>query len=137
VVKQDGMTDQMTCGQGLAANAALPAKLGDLTAAMADVLELHTTALDLDDENARLEHAAYLDLTEQHRQAAEALRAISDQMAGYRDLPMASHDLTVLSSAELAGAFEHFVTVEQELLAMLEERIGEDRAMLGQMGRPG
>ena len=31
------MDDQPTCGKGLAANSALPAKLEDLTAAMAQV----------------------------------------------------------------------------------------------------
>lgn len=34
-----------TCGQGLAEHAALPARLSDLTAAMADVLENHMRSL--------------------------------------------------------------------------------------------
>ena len=37
---------------------------------MAEVLELHTKALDLEDENARQEQRAYLRLVEQHRLAA-------------------------------------------------------------------
>jgi hypothetical protein len=36
----------------------LPAKLGELTAAMAETLEAHQEALDVTDENARKEHRA-------------------------------------------------------------------------------
>jgi hypothetical protein len=35
------MEDQRTCGKGLAEHSALPAKLGELTAAMAENLEIH------------------------------------------------------------------------------------------------
>lgn len=129
------MADQATCGQGLAAHSTLPTKLGELTAAVAEVLELHTKALDLADENARQEQRAYLKLVEQHRQIAERLLATGDEMAGHRDLPMASHDPTMLSSPEAVDAFASLVRVEQELLALLQQRVGEDRAMLSEMGR--
>jgi hypothetical protein len=129
------MADQATCGQGLAAHSSLPTKLGELTAAVADVLELHTKALDLADENARQEQRAYLKLVEQHRQTAARLFATGDEMAEYRDLPTASHDPTVLSSPEAVEAFASLVRVEQELLALLQQRVEEDRAMLDEMGR--
>lgn len=129
------MADQATCGQGLAAHSTLPTKLGELTAAVAEVLDLHTKALDLADENARQEQRAYLKLVEQHRQIAERLLATGDEMAGHRDLPMASHDPTMLSSPEAVDAFASLVRVEQELLALLQQRVGEDRAMLSEMGR--
>ena len=55
------MTDgEPTCGKGLASQAPLPAKLGDLTSALADMLDAHTRALDLQDERGRDEQAAYL-----------------------------------------------------------------------------
>jgi hypothetical protein len=38
--------DRPTCGEGLAANSILPAKLAELMAAQAEVLERHTRALD-------------------------------------------------------------------------------------------
>jgi hypothetical protein len=47
--------DQPTCGHGLAGNAVLPAKLAELMAAQADVLERHTLALDPSDLHARRE----------------------------------------------------------------------------------
>ncbi len=130
------MGEQPTCGQGLAAHSALPAKLGELTAAVAEVLEIHTTALDLEDENARRERDAYLKLVAEHRQTAAELRAIGEEMAGYRDLPMARHDASVMASPVVADAFEKLVAVEEELLALLRERLEQDREMLAEMRRP-
>jgi hypothetical protein len=45
------MKEQQTCGKGLAENSALPAKLGELTDAFAEILEAHREALDPTDEN--------------------------------------------------------------------------------------
>ena len=45
--------DRPTCGEGLAANAVLPAKLAELMAAQAEVLKRHTRALDLTDAAAQ------------------------------------------------------------------------------------
>ena len=39
------MSEQPTCGQGLAQNADLPANLVDLFGAVAEILEVHLTAL--------------------------------------------------------------------------------------------
>ena len=47
------MDEHPTCGQGLAEHSALPAKLGELAAAMAENLEAHQDLLDVTDENAR------------------------------------------------------------------------------------
>jgi hypothetical protein len=131
------VADQASCGHCLAANAVLPAKLGELTAALAEVLDTHTKALDLDDENARQERDAYLQLADEQRQTAAQLLATSEEMAGYRDLPVARHDPTVMASAEVADTFEKFVNVEHELLALLQGRVEQDRAMLLEMGRQG
>jgi hypothetical protein len=83
-------------------------------------------ALDLEDENA----AAYLRLAEEQRQSAAQLLATGEEMAGYRDLPAARHDPKAMTSPQVADTFEKFVKVEQERLALLEERIEQDRAML-------
>jgi hypothetical protein len=131
------VADQASCGQGLAANAVLPAKLGALTAALAEVLDTHTKALDLDDENARQERDAYLQLADQQRRTAAQLLATSQEMAGYRDLPAARHDPTVMASAEVADTFERFVSIEHELLALIQARVEQDRAMLREMRRQG
>jgi len=127
------MPERTTCGQGLAEHSSLHLKLGELTEAMALQLELHTKALDLDDENARNEHSAYRGLVQKHRDVAMRLRTISEAMAGYRDLPMGKHDMQVMQSRELFGAFEDLVKVERELLTLLDKQVGEHEQMLGAM----
>jgi hypothetical protein len=54
-------------------------------------------------------------------------------MAGYRELPMADHDAKAISDPKIAKAFEKFVKLEQELLALHEKRVEEDHKMLIQM----
>jgi hypothetical protein len=131
------MAQQPTCGQGIAAHAALPAKLGELTDAVAGTLETHLEALDLNDQHARTEHGVYLRLVKEHRQAAARLRAIGADMAGQRGLPMGRHDPRALSSPDAGDAFEQVVTAEQELLALLEERLQQDRRLLAEMRAAG
>jgi hypothetical protein len=121
-----------TCGQGLAEHSSLPAKLGELTAAVAENLELHMKALDLKDENAKREHDAYQKLALEHRQTASELHATAEEMVGYRDLPMGRHE-TAMSDPLLLQAFERFVSLEQELLWLLQERIAHDQKMLIEM----
>ena len=120
------MEEQPTCGKGLAENSVLPAKLGELTAALAEVLQVHTKALDVSDENSHKELDAYLDLAKQSRETAARLHAT--------DLPMGRHDFELMASPEPLAAFEKFVRIEEELLAMLEGRLEKDRQMLSQMG---
>lgn len=129
------MEDQPTCGKGLEANSGLPAKLGELTAAVARVLEVHMKALDLGDAIARTEHEAYLKLAREHRSVATQLRALGAEMAGYRDLPMGRHDPQAMSAPETVEAFDRFVRVEEELADLLQNRLEQDRGMLLEMGR--
>jgi hypothetical protein len=122
-----------TCGKGLAENAALPAALGTVTAAMAQILELHMRALDLGDPDAAKEREAYAKLVEQQRVVAAELQAIANRMTGYRDLPMGRHDLAVMSDARSLAAFEKFVQTRQELLALLQSTKAQDEKMLAAM----
>jgi hypothetical protein len=131
------VAEQPTCGQGLAAHAPLPAKLGELTAAVAGILEVHSGALDLGDERSRRERDVYLRLVEQHRRTAAELAATGRDMAGQRDLPMGAHDPTVMASPGAVEAFERFVRAERELLALLQERLRPDEEMLAGMRQGG
>jgi hypothetical protein len=129
--------DEQTCGRGLAEHSVLPARLAEVVEAMADNLRVHMGALELDDEPAREEHAVYLRLAEEQRQAAGRLRAIAGEMAAARDLPMGRHDPHTLSSPEVADAFRHFVRAKQELAATLQGMAEEDQRMLAAMDGPG
>jgi hypothetical protein len=128
------MDEQQTCGRGLAEHAALPARLAEVTEAMASNLQVHMQALELDDEPARQEHAVYLRLAEEQRQAAGRLRAVANEMAAAGDLPMGRHDAQTMSSPEVGDAFQRFVEAKQELLALLQGMVEQDRRMLAEMG---
>ena len=127
------MDEQQTCGRGLAEHSALPAQLAEVTEAMASNLQVHMQALELDDEPAREEHAVYLRLAEEQRQAAARLRAVANEMAAARDLPMGRHDAQTMSSPEVGDAFQRFVKAKQELLDLLQGMVEEDRRMLAEM----
>jgi hypothetical protein len=131
------MADEPTCGKGLAANAWLTTKLGDLAAAMAAMLNIHTTALDLTDEHSQRECEAYLSLVEKYRTVAAELHALGEEMASYRDLPMGRHDMTVMTDPKMAETFAQVVRDKEELLTSLQERIEGERQMLASMREAG
>lgn len=127
------MAEQWTCGQGLAANAPLRAKLGELVGATSGALEIHMAALDPEDEVTEPERRAYQRLAAEHREIATRLLVLGEEMAGYRDLPMGRHDMGVMTSAPAVEAFGRFVDQERELLALLQQRMEQDERMLAQM----
>ena len=126
---------EQTCGKGLARNAELPARLADVADAMAGLLEAHTRALDVSDENCRQEYDAYRRIADDWRGAAPVLHAIATQMAGYRGLAMGPHDETALKGPQFAAAFERFVAVERALAELLDRQLGEYGPMLEDMRR--
>lgn len=127
------MEEPSTCGQGLASKSILPGKLSELLGALARLLEAHMRALDPADHNARMELDAYAALATAHRDVADRLSGIAVQMADYRSLPIAAHDESAMSDAMAHRAFENYVRLEQELAALLQQHVQEDREMLQQM----
>jgi hypothetical protein len=123
------MTEPTTCGQGLAHNADVPARLAATAAELARNLELHVGALGHDDAAAQ-ERAVYERVARRLRSAAADLRAAADEMAAARDLPMGAHDLRVLISADGLDAFEHYVAAGDDLRTLLEARREDDAQML-------
>jgi hypothetical protein len=127
--------DQATCGKGLAANAVLPRRLAALMAAMAAMLENHVLALDPDETNGRLERDAYERLVGEQRAIASGLEALARAMEGYRDLPMAKHDMALLTGPASRDMFSSFIQAEEGVLTLLQDRVKEHRAMLGELRR--
>ncbi len=127
------MIDERTCGEGLAENSALPARLAELTASLADNLEVHMKALDMTDESAKLEHEAYMKLAHQMRAIASELGAAAEQMVGCRALPVGRHDARAISAPAVLEAFEHLVKVKRELVTWLQNGAERDQRMLVEM----
>jgi hypothetical protein len=125
------MDDEPTCGRGIAANAALPAMLSDLMTALADTLDAHRPALDLKETAGRQEDEAYATLVAEQREIAGRLESLAKRMEGYRDLPMASHDMSVMAQPERMAPYARFVDLERELVGMLQRSVADGEAMLG------
>jgi BMFP domain-containing protein YqiC len=123
------MDSQPTCGQGLAEHSAVPAKLSELVSAMADNLEAHMRALDLNDENSREEFEVYVKIAQQHRESAGQLRETSELMAGQRGLPMGRHDPTAMAEPSVIAAFQKLVRVEIELVELIQGMLEKHASM--------
>jgi hypothetical protein len=124
------MADNPGRGQGLAEHSALPAKLGALMASVAENLELHMKMLDLKDKKAKKEHKAYASLAREHRHIAASLKAIADEIEGYRVMAAGKPDEEVLSDPKIQAAFGKFVKAEMHLIASLQKRMRRDSKML-------
>jgi hypothetical protein len=122
-----------TCGQGLAEHAELHVRLGDLLQAMAGNLEAHLAAVGTD-AASQPERSAYESLLASHRRLSAELSALAGEMAGYRDLPMATHDMERMSSAEAVGAFQAFIDAEQSLADLRTDWVARDRQMIAGAG---
>jgi len=125
--------EQPTCGKGLAENSVLPAKMGELIAAMVENLETHMKALDLTDQNSRREYEAYERLVKAYGQIAVQLQSTANEMAGYRNLPMGRHDEKAMTHPRVGDAFERFVQHKRELLDLLEQAEERDAKLLEAM----
>ena len=125
--------EQPTCGQGLAENSWLPGKLGELAAAMAETLDVHMRLLDANDPQTKQEYEVYYQLANEQRETAARLLTTANEMAGARELPMGRHDFSDRSRTSMLEAFEKYVRIEQELLALLEQTSQQDQVMLAQM----
>jgi hypothetical protein len=124
------MSNDATCGRGIAEHAALPARLSSLLETVRLNLELHLGSLDPADEASRPEHDAYTTLVQEHREIAGRLRSLAALMASFRDLPMADHDPHVLGSPQVLAAFAALLTEQEQLVELLRGWIERDRARL-------
>ena len=124
------MEEQPTCGSGLAHNSAVPAALAAVAAGMAQNLEVHMRALDPGDAAAAQEQGVYERVAHSLRSAAADLRAAAAEMASAADLPVGAHDVAALTTSDALGAFEGYVTAEDDLRRLLDARFADDEQML-------
>jgi len=104
-------------------------RLAALIGAMADNLEAHLSAIG-HDARSRPERDAYESLVVTHRRTAAELASLSEEMASYHDLPMATHDMEKMSGPEAVGAFKAFIDAEQSVVELLAGWVERDRQMI-------
>ena len=127
------MSDEMSCGKGLAEHSAVPLRIAQLLKALAENLALHQKTVDLPDPASRREFTAYVSLTNGFREVGERLLWLAREMAAYRTLPVAPHDEDAMNDPAMIDAFAAFAAAQQELLGALEEAVKRDQAMLDTM----
>ena len=113
------MNAKPTCGQGLAEHSVVPAKLSALVSAMADNLESHVRALDLNDQSSREEFEVYV-IAQQNREIEARLRETAALMAGQRALPIGRHVPAAIADPSVIAAFQKLVRVETELVELMQ-----------------
>jgi hypothetical protein len=129
------MAEVSTCGQGLARHAVLASKMAALNAAMAENLIAHVAVVSGKDDAAQQERRTYRDLADRYGDAAMVLAAIGNEMASQRDLPVADHDLSLMSSENVITAIQAMVNAEDELAALLRDLAAEHRAVVVELAR--
>ena len=108
----------------------MPAKLSELVSAIADNLEAHMRALDLNDESSREEFEVYVKIAQQHREIEGQLRETAELMAGQRALPMGRHDPAAMADPSVIAAFQKLVRVETELVELMQRMLETHRSMI-------
>lgn len=123
------MAEPATCGEGLAANAGLPAAISELLASLAAVFQGHLRALDPDDPTSRPEVSAYAGLARAHLDAAASLARIADQMRACRDLPDGIHNVAALAApGGQAEAYSRYLAAQRDLASLLAARLAAAEA---------
>lgn len=135
------MEEQPTCGRGLAQSTVVPAALAAMAAGLAQNLEVHLRALDPGDAAAAQEQEVYERIAHSLRSAAADLQDAAAEMASAVDLPMGAHDMDALTTTDVLGAFEGYVTAEDDLRRLLDSRRADNEQMLAairaEIGSPG
>lgn len=128
--------EEWTCGRGLAHHSAVPAKMADYLAALAETLRTHLRTIDTSEATGAAEWSAYSELAEGYADLAGRLGSTAARMRGYRDLPAAPHHEEELADPVLMDVFARFVKIETELAAFLQESADQDQATLRDFEQP-
>lgn len=122
--------EEWTCGRGLAHHSAVPAKMAEYLAALAETLRTHLRTIDTSDATGQAEWDAYKELADGYADLADRLGTTAARMSGYRDLPAAPHHEEELADPALMEVFAQFVEVETELATFLMKSADQDQATL-------
>lgn len=128
--------DEWTCGRGLAHHSAVPAKMADYLAALAETLRTHLQTIDTSEAAGQAEWNAYGELADGYTDLADRLGTTAARMRAYVDLPAAPHHEEALADPLLVEVFARFVQIETELAAYLQKSADQDQAMLRNFEQP-
>jgi hypothetical protein len=126
------MSDESSCGAGLAHHAGVPLRIAAYLKQLGETLELHRAMLVLKDPASQREDDVYRALAASYREIAAGLEETATRMAAQRGLPMGEHDESKWSDTHVQ-AFTRFVHEQSALAALLREAAAEGEQMLASM----
>jgi hypothetical protein len=123
-----GKADQPTCGQMISGMAAIPAKLSEGAASVADMMEAHAALLGKDKDSAA-EAKGMRGIAKTHRAISASLLKASEEMKKAASWPTAPHDMAkMMADPKLAEASKKVIEVHKELIAMFQKMVADMEA---------
>lgn len=115
-----------TCGQMVADNAGMPAKIADLMNAYADEADAHAAFMAAGkDKNAMAEIDGTKKLAVQYRETAASLTRTADAMKAAAGWPAAAHDMKKMAAdAKLKAASDRTMQLQKEFGEMIAKMAG-------------
>jgi hypothetical protein len=127
--KTDGSsTTHPTCGQMISSMAAIPAKLSEGAASVADMLDAHI-ALMGNDKASQAEVKGMRGIAKTHRQVSANLLKASEEMKKASNWPDAPHDMEKYGKdPKVAETSKRVIQVHKEIIAMLQKMVADMEA---------
>jgi hypothetical protein len=120
--------EQPTCGQMISGMAAIPAKLSEGAAGVADMMEAHAALMGKDKDSA-VEVKGMRGIAKTHRAISASLAKASEEMKKAASWPAAPHDMAKMSAdPKLAEASKKMIEVHKELIAMFQKMVADMEA---------
>jgi hypothetical protein len=120
--------EQPTCGMMISGMSAIPAKLSEGAASVADMWEAHA-ALMGKDKDSQAEAKGLRAMAKTHKQIAASLMKASEEMKKAASWPAAPHDMAKMSAdPKLAETSKKVMEVHKEIVAMLQKMLADMEA---------
>ena len=117
-----------TCGQMISSMAAIPAKLSEGAATVADMWEAHAALMGKDKDSVA-EAKGLRAVAKTHKQIAARLLKASEEMKKAASWPAAPHDMAKMSSdPKLAETSKKVIEVHKEIIAMFQKMVADMEA---------
>ncbi len=128
------MPEHMTCGQMMAAESAMPAKMNELMTAIADGMEMHAKWSGTANKVAKGEHDAMMKIAKDHRQMGAMMKSTSEEMMKQKNLASAPHDMKAMDP-KMGETMTKQVTLEREMATMMMKDADETEKAVQMMAK--
>ena len=119
-----------TCGQALSQMSAAPAKVAEITAAVAEMFSAHAALMDQAKDEASLAEAKGLRaIAALHRQMSNLASKTAAAMKAAESWPAAPHDMAKFSAdPKLTAASKKALAAQKDLIVLLQKMVADMEA---------